>query len=75
MNYSSEFGVKPGPKKRVFGRLTVSLGKGQRRALDKLASGRDLTLAQVVRIAVSRVIANNGADLGPHVANNGDARS
>jgi hypothetical protein len=55
--------MKPGPRKRVFGRLTISLGKGQRHALNKLISGKDLTLAQVVRVAVGRVIANNGADL------------
>lgn len=55
--------MKPGPKKRAYGRLTVSLGKGQRKALNEIVSKKDLSLAQVVRIAVGRVIKNNGADL------------
>lgn len=43
---------KPGPKKRVFSRLTVSLGEGQREALRRLAAAEDMTLAQIVRRAL-----------------------
>jgi hypothetical protein len=46
--------MKPGPKKRVYDRICVSLGKGQKRELERLASGREVSVADLVRRAVDK---------------------
>ncbi len=43
---------KPGPKKRVFERISVSLGKNQKRGLESLASGKEVSVADLVRKAL-----------------------
>lgn len=40
--------MKPGPKKRVFKRISVSLGKGQKEGLQTLAKGREVSVADLV---------------------------
>jgi hypothetical protein len=44
--------MKRGPKKRVYERISVSLGKGQKRGLESLAQGREVSVADLVRRAV-----------------------
>lgn len=44
--------MKRGPKKRVYERISVSLGKGQKRGLENLAQGREMSVADLVRKAV-----------------------
>ena len=44
--------MKPGPKKRVFDRICVSLGRGQKRVLATLAKEREVSVADLVRHAV-----------------------
>lgn len=46
--------MKPGPKKRVFDRVSVSLGRGQKRGLEVLAKGKDVSVADLVRRALDR---------------------
>jgi hypothetical protein len=46
--------MKPGPKKRVFERVSISLGKGQKRGLETLAKDKDVSVADLVRRAVNR---------------------
>jgi hypothetical protein len=46
--------MKPGPKKRVFDRVSVSLGKGQKKWLEALAKGKEVSVADLVRRAVDR---------------------
>jgi hypothetical protein len=46
--------MRPGPKKRVYDRICVSLGKGQKRGLEKLASGQEVSVADLVRRAVDK---------------------
>jgi hypothetical protein len=46
--------MKPGPKKRVYERISVSLGKGQKRGLETLAGGQEVSVADLVRKAVDR---------------------
>jgi hypothetical protein len=46
--------MKPGPKKRVFERVSVSLGKGQKKGLETLARGKEVSVADLVRRAVDR---------------------
>ena len=41
-------------------RLTITLGSGQRAALEEIASRNDATLAFVVRYALRRFIEENG---------------
>jgi hypothetical protein len=59
MNYSSYLlEMKPGPKKRVFERVSISLGKGQKRGLETLAKDKDVSVADLVRRAVNRAYGN-----------------
>ena len=51
---------KPGNKDGT--RLTVSLGEGQRAALESIASQNGTTLAFVVRYALRRFIEEHGED-------------
>ena len=44
--------MKRGPKKRVYDRICVSLGKGQKLGLESLARGREVSVADLVRKAV-----------------------
>ncbi|MGH7812407.1 MAG: ribbon-helix-helix domain-containing protein [Candidatus Binataceae bacterium] len=44
--------MKRGPKKRVYERISVSLGKGQKRGLENLAEAREMSVADLVRRAV-----------------------
>jgi hypothetical protein len=46
--------MKPGPKKRVYDRICVSLGRGQKLGLKKLASGQEVSVADLVRRAVDK---------------------
>jgi len=46
--------MKPGPKKRFNDRICVSLGKGQKRGLQKLAGGKEASVADLVRRAVDK---------------------
>jgi len=46
--------MKPGPKKRVFERVSISLGKGQKRGLETLAKVKEVSVADLVRRAVDR---------------------
>lgn len=46
--------MKPGPKKRVFERVSVSLGRGQKRGLELLAKDKDVSVADLVRRALQR---------------------
>ena len=46
--------MKPGPKKRVFERVSVSLSKGQKKGLESLARNKDVSVADLVRRAVHR---------------------
>jgi|GEM_PF-5256341 len=46
--------MKPGPKKRVFERVSISLGKGQKRDLESLARDKEVSVADLVRRAVHR---------------------
>jgi hypothetical protein len=45
-------GMKPGPKKRVYERITVSLAKGQKGQLERLANG-ETSVADLIRRAVN----------------------
>lgn len=46
--------MKRGPKKRVYERISVSLGKGQKKALENLAVTKEVSVADLVRRAVDR---------------------
>jgi len=44
--------MKPGPKKRVFDRISISLGKGQKKGLLALAKNNESSVAELVRHAL-----------------------
>ena len=44
--------MKRGPKKRVYERISVSLGKGQKRGLENLAESTEVSVADLIRRAV-----------------------
>lgn len=46
--------MKPGPKKRVFQRISVSLAKGQKATLEAMADSQDTSIAKLVRDALHR---------------------
>lgn len=46
--------MKRGPKKRVYDRISVSLGKGQKEALENLADSKEVSVADLVRRALDR---------------------
>lgn len=46
--------MKRGPKKRVFERISVSLAKGQKKGLQKLADEEEMSVADMVRKALDR---------------------
>lgn len=46
--------MKRGPKKRVYERICVSLGKGQKRGLESLAMGQEVSVSDLVRRAVDK---------------------
>ena len=46
--------MKPGPKKRVYERVSVSLGKGQKNGLEGLADGREVSVADLIRRAITK---------------------
>jgi hypothetical protein len=46
--------MKPGPKKRVGKRISVSLLKGQKEKLERLAEKGDVSVASLIRRAVNR---------------------
>ena len=51
--------MKPGPKKRVYERVSISLFKGQKRGLERLASKKEVPVADLVRHAVVRTYGRN----------------
>lgn len=46
--------MRPGPKKRVYERICVSLGKGQKNGLENLAEREEVSIADLVRRAVDQ---------------------
>jgi hypothetical protein len=45
---------KSGPKKRAFGRICVSLGKGQKRGLTAMAKDLEFSMADLIRHAIDK---------------------